>query len=137
MFCPYEDAKNGAPYLEHMDLSCGNARVQTTGSTGRSLKGLSSPLIQNAYRYEIRFGVDLYGAGDVRRVAEFGELRTDGVERPLSVLRFFMWISKGAFVLSDAEEEAVFSLAEENVHGDSALGMKILDEVDIEISIEA
>ena len=117
------DAKTSAPCLWDKDSSFGTALTRRAGSIGRSLKGLSSPLIQNAYRYEIRLRVDLYGAGDIRRVTEFGELRTDGVECSLSVLRFFMWISKGAFVLSDAEEEAIFGLAEENVHGYPALGM--------------
>ena len=77
----------------------------------------------------------MYLSRDVRRVTEFGELRTDGVERSLSVLRFFMWISKGAFVLSDAEEEAIFGLAEENVHGDSALAFQIFCKLDVEVSI--
>ena len=81
------DAKTSVPCLWDKDSSFCSALTRRADSTGMSLKGLSSPLIQNAYGYEIRLGVDLYGAGDVWRVTEFGELGTDGVERFGFVLR--------------------------------------------------
>ena len=77
-------------------------------------------------------------ADDIRRVTEFGELRTDGFEGFVRVFGGFMGINPFTIKRLTIDDLAnqfktILGLAEKDIHGDAAFGMEGLGEFNIQI----
>ena len=132
----YEDANNEVPYLLDKDWSCDNALTQTAGSIGKSSDDRSaSPFVQDANRYEIGFALDADLACYIRRVTQFGQLRTNRLHRFVGIARWFFGVNKPAVFVTDAQTKSILGLTKYDVYGYTPFTFERLCKLYIEISV--